>query len=120
LAEVYKIDRQYKVGTVVRASEDPKFDVQAANIPMDPRVIGVVSENPAYLMNKDEQGLPIALTGKVPVRLIGAVKKSDVIVPAGEGCARAAKDPSEYPFKMGCAIEENLDAGEKLVMCIVK
>ncbi len=120
LAEVYKIDRQYKVGTVVRASEDPMYDVQAANIPLDGRVVGVVSENPAYLMNKDEQGLPIALTGKVPVRIFGAIKKSDVIVPAGEGMARAIQDPAEMPFKMGCAIEENLDAGEKLVMCIIR
>ena len=96
------------------------YDVQAANIPLDGRVVDVVSENPAYLMNRDEQGLPIALTGKVPVRILGAIKKSDVIVPAGEGMARAIKDPSEMPFKMGCAVEENLDAGEKLVMCIIR
>ena len=120
LAEVYKVDRQHKVGTVVRASEDPRYDVQACDFALDTRVIGVISENPAYLMNREEEGLPVALTGKVPVRLVGPVKKSDVIVPAGEGCVRAMKDPSEMPFKMGCAVEENLDAGEKLVMCIIR
>tara|TARA_B100000315_G_scaffold148798_1_gene137619 strand:+ start:181 stop:792 length:612 start_codon:yes stop_codon:yes gene_type:complete len=48
---------------------------------------GVVSTNPAYLMNEDLEGtnVAVALTGRVPVKVTGTIRKGDMLVSAGEG-----------------------------------
>ena len=46
----------------------------------DLRVAGVISTDPAYLMNMSSTGLPVALRGKVPVKIIGQVSKGDLLV----------------------------------------
>ena len=53
-------------------------EVTAANDDTAHSVIGVVSENPAYLMNSElEGGTPIALKGRVQVKISENVKKGD-------------------------------------------
>ena len=58
---------------------------------MDSRIAGVVSTNPAYLMNADLEGtqVAVALTGRVPVKVTGTIRKGDMLVSAGEGYAKA-------------------------------
>jgi len=62
----------------------------------------------------------VAMTGRVPVRVIGAVNKGDRLVSAGTGCARKAYD-SEVSWNtvIGRALESKLDSEEGLVLCIV-
>jgi hypothetical protein len=63
---------------------------------MDTRVAGVVSSNPAYLMNADAKGehmVAIALQGRVPVRVQGSVAKGDMLVSAPNGYAVACDNP---------------------------
>ena len=60
----------------------------------DPRVAGVISENPAYLMNSDSAGLPVALQGKVKCKVIGVIGKGDKerVVPIGMSALNAIDD----------------------------
>lgn len=76
LAENYLADKEYEVGTVMAVGG--MNEVTAANNDTAHSVIGVVSENPAYLMNSElEGGTPIALKGRVQVKISENVKKGD-------------------------------------------
>lgn len=78
LAEKYISDKQYDVGTVVVFGGDEEITV--TNIKSDHRVAGVISGEPAYLMNNTSPGQPVALRGKVPVKIIGKVAKGDLLI----------------------------------------
>ena len=78
LAEIYVPDRHYEPGTVVVFGGDREITETTAD--HDPRVAGVISTNPAYLMNSEAEGLPVALTGRVPCKVIGPISKGDVLV----------------------------------------
>jgi hypothetical protein len=92
LAERYEADTVYEPGTVLIIGGEKEVTVTTTFA--DTRVVGVVSKNPAYLMNKDagndETHPAIALKGRVPCKVMGYVKKGDLIVTssvAGYGCA---------------------------------
>jgi hypothetical protein len=78
LAEIYVPDRHYEPGTVVVFGGDREISETTAD--HDPRVAGVISTNPAYLMNSATEGLPVALTGRVPCKVIGPINKGDLLV----------------------------------------
>jgi hypothetical protein len=94
LAEKYTADADYAPGTVVVFGGTAEVTVDAEDA--DRRVAGVVSTNPAYIMN---DGLAatfvaaVALTGRVPCLVTGTVRKGDLMVAAGLGRARAEADP---------------------------
>ena len=91
----------------------------------DFRVAGVISTNPAYEMNvspETESFLPVALRGKVPVKVVGMVKKGDVLVTSEvAGHAVAVADPSQVPAAsiVAKAIEEKVTDGLGVVMAVV-
>lgn len=120
LAEKYKTLDEYIPGTVVSMSDLDDVEAEICEEDCSPYVLGVISTDPGFKMNSEGEGQFIALTGRVPTRIIGPVKKKDILVSAGNGCARAIKDPSEMICKIGYAIETNLDAEEKLVECVIK
>ena len=70
---------------------------------LDSTVAGVVSTNPAYLMNNTLTENPstgkytvaVALQGRVPVKVQGRVKRGDILVSAGDGQARAENFESQ-------------------------
>jgi hypothetical protein len=72
----------------------------------DPRVAGVISENPAYLMNSDATGQPVALQGKVKCKVVGTISKGDMLVTHSQfpGVARKSPDP-----KVGTVIGKALE-----------
>jgi hypothetical protein len=87
LAEKYLADQEYEVGTVVMVGGEK--EVTAADV--NTRAIGVVSANPAYMMNSELQGgTYIALKGRVPCKVYGAVRKGDRLVAGPRGAAIAA------------------------------
>jgi hypothetical protein len=89
LAENFRPDNSYTPGTVVALGGVE--EITAVNEELSDRVFGVVSSQPAYLMNSaQEGGAPVAVAGRVPVRVIGQVNKGDRLVSAGNGVARAA------------------------------
>jgi len=119
LAEKYTCDESIPTGTVMEVDFNSDDEVVECQFELSTSVVGIVSDNPAYLMNSSSEGLPIALTGKVPVRIIGSISKGDFIVSAGNGLARKGHK-LELLYKIGIALESNLVDEEKLVTCIIK
>ena len=81
LAENYVSDANYAVGTVLVFGGVNEVTISTTK--EDKRIAGVVSSNPAYLMNSEcvgEHIAPIALQGRVPCRVTGVVEKGDLIV----------------------------------------
>jgi hypothetical protein len=90
LAEMYEADAMYEPGTVLcfGGTKEVTLCSQADST----RVAGVVSTNPSYLMNSGQTGecvAAVALTGRVPCRVTGTVRKGDLMVSTGDGRARA-------------------------------
>jgi len=112
LAEKYTTDVEYDPGTVVMVGGDE--EVTAVTGP-DCWVLGVISTNPAHLMNAGANGQPIALTGRVPVKLNVAVKKGDPIYPDVDGGATNVSN-GRHPF--GFALTTTTEPG--LVECAIK
>jgi hypothetical protein len=81
LAEMYVADADYAPGTVVEFGGE--FEITITTQSHSTAVAGIVSTNPSYLMNSTQTGehvLPVALTGRVPCRVQGPVRKGDVLV----------------------------------------
>jgi len=78
LAERYAADSDYEPGTVVVFGGEKEITVTANRA--DYRVAGVISTEPAYLMSSTSEGLPVALRGKVPVKVVGKVCKGDLLI----------------------------------------
>ena len=106
LAEVYTSDQQYPGGTVVVF--DGEAEVTQSHGSHDTRIAGVVSTNPAYLMNHDATGVPVALQGRVPCRVLGPVSKGDRVVSSHIAGVAQALDPQQY--QPGCIIGKALQA----------
>jgi len=104
LAERYSSDASYEAGTVVTFGGDAEVTMSTET--MDSRIAGVVSTNPGYLMNADLEGtqVAVALTGRVPVKVTGTIRKGDMLVSAGEGYAKAEANP-----RMGSVIGKALE-----------
>ena len=94
LAEKYKSDREYPVGTVLCIGGTAEVTICTEN--HCTKVIGVQSEKPAFIMNGSLEGVTatVAMTGRVPVRVCGPVRKGDMLVSCSiAGCARAEAEP---------------------------
>lgn len=105
LAEYYEGDALYEVGTVLAFGGDKEVTISTKH--MDTRVAGVVSEKAAFKMYTDCAGLAncIALKGRVPVKVLGRVKKGDILVSAARaGFAIVNNDP-----KVGTIIGKSLN-----------
>ena len=118
LAEVYETDSTYDVGTVVIFGGAK--EVTQSTISNDTRVAGVVSENPAYIMNDNSEGQAIALVGKVKCKVHGVVAKGDLLTTCGThpGCAQKAISPV-LGSVVGKAMENKEDAGESVILISV-
>ena len=105
LAGGYESDADYEVGTVVIFGGEKEITVSSMGA--DPRVAGVISENPAYLMNSEVKGQAVALQGKVPCKVIGQISKGDMLVTHSQhpGVARKGTDP-KIGTVVGKALEE--------------
>jgi hypothetical protein len=115
LAEKYLADAEYDVGTVMSIGGEK--EVTACKF--GDRALGAVSAKPAYLMNLElENGTAVALKGRVPVKVIGAVRKGARMVAHDNGCAIAASF-HQHPDVFAIALESNNDTGIKLVECAI-
>jgi hypothetical protein len=106
LAEIYTSDQQYPAGTVLVFGGES--EVMQSHSSHDTRIAGVVSTNPAYLMNGAESGIPVALQGRVPCRVLGPVSKGDRVVSSHIAGVAQALDPQQY--QPGCIIGKALQA----------
>ena len=114
LAEKYLADAEYETGTVVIVGGEKEVTASSQAT----KAIGVVSANPAFMMNKDlEGGTYIALKGRVPVKVWGTCKKGDPMVAWKYGTAASTQTPDWNVFAV--ALEDSDDAGITLVECLV-
>lgn len=114
LAEKYLTDSEYAVGTVVSVGGEK--EVTATKF--GDRAIGVISSAPAYLMNSKADGQAVALKGRVPVLVIGSVKKGDRLVATDNGRAIRATH-HQHADVFGIALETDDNTGEKLVEAVI-
>ena len=105
LAEIYESDAQYEPGTVVVFGGDKEITISTSG--NDTAVAGVVSTAPAYLMNSDSAGVAVALTGKVPCKVVGQINKGDMLSthPTHNGVAKKTHDP-QVGEVIGKALED--------------
>ena len=120
LAEKYRCKDQCDKGTVMCVSKDVEVDVEPCQEDLSASVIGVISFQPGFKMNETLwKGQFVGLTGRLPVKVIGSINKSDFIVATKDGCARAGK-AHELAHKIGVANETNINTESKLVECVIK
>jgi hypothetical protein len=125
VAERFEADAPMTAGAVVEVGGTAEITETTSDL--SENVFGVISDMPAYAMNaaagNNESHPYVAMTGRTPVRVTGAVTKGQRLVTSSvKGCARAAQ-PGESisPFHViGRALETNTDAGIKLVNCAVR
>ena len=123
LAERFAADGNYPEGTVVALGGTA--EVTQENTDLSENVFGIVSHKYAYLMNQaagdDTTHPPIALVGRVPVRVVGTATRGQRLVSAGNGCARVAVDGELSPFNViGRSLVDKTDPAEALTLCVVK
>ena len=118
LAECYAGDADYEPGTVVEFGGEN--EVTISNTDSSSFVAGVVSTNPAHLMNsaiEADYPIAVALTGRVPTKIIGPITKGQMMVSAGNGRARAEVNPVVGSV-IGKAVE-NFGLGEGIIEVVV-
>jgi len=123
LAERFEADEPMIPGTVVEIGGPA--EITRVTKDLSDRVFGVISTKAAYLMNSragtDQTHPPVAVQGRVPVRVIGKIRKGDRLVSAGNGLARAGKPEEITAWNViGRALENKMDSGEGTVEAVVK
>jgi hypothetical protein len=109
-------------GTVVELGGDK--EITKVQDELSDKVFGVISTRAAYLMNSqagtDATHPPVAMTGRVPVKVVGSVAKGDRLVSAGNGLARSARAGEATAFNViGRALTAKTDEAEGTVEAIV-
>jgi hypothetical protein len=122
LAERFEADTEYDAGTVVELGGDK--EITAVKYELSEDVFGVISDTAGYLLNAtagdDKTHPPVAVSGRVKVKVKGTVKKGDRLVSAGKGIARAAKSNEINAFNtIGRALTDKTTDGLGTVEAIV-
>ena len=131
LAEMYvtkgMVDgNPYPVGTVMYVPEDIQRQAMPGCMPLEPAAagkipVGTISENPAFLMNNElENGQPVALKGRVPVRVIGPCMAGEPVYVADGGVASINAVGQSSIHIVGIALVSKDTEEEELVECILK
>jgi hypothetical protein len=102
LAEKFIPDQEYPAGTVVYIGGEREITASVSGC----KAIGVVSEFPALMMNAGQQdGIFVALKGRVPVFVVDNIKKGDILIPADNG--KAAKGSIDSKNSIGIALSDS-------------
>lgn len=117
LAEIYTCEEKLPVGTILTIPKDEKYQVKVCEKNEVP--FGVVSEKPGFLLNSSEIGLPVALIGQTPVRIIGTVEKGDPITISDNGVGIKCNYNIPKHLIIGRALETSNIEEEKLVKLAV-
>ena len=120
LAEKYEADADYEPGTVLVIGGESEVTIsdEAGSY----KVVGVVSTDPAYLMNSESNGVAVALRGRVPCKVTGNVNKGDVLVASdtpGHAMVGAMAHNLSPLQIVGRALESKTDAQPGIIEIIV-
>ncbi len=114
LAEKYTTDVEYEAGTVLAVALNG--DAEATQTwQSGQRVLGVISTNPAFLMNDEADGQAIALRGRVPVKVVGPIRKGQPLICNQDGKGMYGDTSNSFAI----ALETNEDVNVKLVECVI-
>jgi len=122
MAERFEADEVYEAGTVVELGGSAEITLVTEDL--SEKVLGVISTRAAYLMNSgagsDETHPPVAMTGRVPVKVVGQVRRGDRLVAAGAGQARVAEPGEATAFNViGRSLQDKFSAEAGTVEAIV-
>jgi len=122
VAERFHADETYQPGTVVELGGPNEITISQSEL--SENVFGVISTRAAYLMNAgagtDATHPPVAMTGRVPVRVTGSVRKGDRLVSAGNGLARAARREEITSLNViGRSLQDKMDTADGTIEAIV-
>ena len=120
LAEMYTADASYDPGTVVIVGGEA--EVTVTDNPGSYKVAGVVSTDPAYLMNAESQGVAVALRGRVPCKVVGNVNKGDVLITSdlpGHAMVGAMAHSLSPLQIIGIALETKTEAAPGIIEVLV-
>ena len=120
LAEKYEADADYEPGTVLVIGGESEVTIsdEAGSY----KVVGVVSTDPAYLMNSQANGVAVALRGRVPCKVVGNVNKGDVLVASdtpGHAMVGAMSHTLSPLQIVGRALESKTDAQPGVIEILV-
>jgi len=114
LAEKYTTDAEYEAGTVLAVAING--DAEATQTwESGQRVLGVISTNPAFIMNDELDGQAIALRGRVPVKVIGPIRKGQPLICNQDGKGMYGDTSNSFAI----ALETNEESNVKLVECVI-
>ena len=116
LAEKYESDMELEAGTVVCFGGEK--EITACSHDSDHRVAGVISTDPAYMMNSDGEGQYVALTGRVPCKVVGPVAKGDLLV-SSDVLGHARADNDAKPGRIIGKAVGSIDSGEGVIEVLV-
>jgi hypothetical protein len=114
LAEKYTTDQEYEPGTVIVVASAGDAE-GTASYTTGQRVLGVVSTNPAFIMNDELDGQAIALRGRVPVKVIGPIRKGQALICNQDGKGIYGDTNNSFAI----ALETNEETSVKLVECVI-
>ena len=114
LAEKYTTDQEYDPGTVIVVASAGDSEGTASHT-TGQRVLGVVSTNPAFTMNDELDGQAIALRGRVPVKVIGPIRKGQALICNQDGKGIYGDTINSFAI----ALETNEEQSVKLVECVI-
>ena len=120
LAEKYTSDENYDPGTVLELGGIA--EVTQTRRPTSLAIAGIVSTDPAYLMNSDSEGISVALIGRVPCKVTGKINKGDILVSSDiPGHAKAHREIHNPPAgsMIGKAIEAKDNDGPGVIEVLV-
>jgi len=121
LAERYTADADYESGTVLVFGGEA--EVTQTTSKYDKRIAGIVSTDPAFLMNESlEDGVSVGLVGRLPCKVVGEVRKGDLMVSSDTaGHAEAWRDESNPPAGsvIGKALENKTGAAADVIEVVV-
>ena len=122
VAERFASDEIYEPGTVVELGGSA--EITRVRYDASETVFGVISTRPAFTMNggagDNDTHPPVAMTGRVPVKVTGIVNKGDRLISAGDGIARAAQPGEATSFNViGRALTSKTTAEVGTVEAIV-
>ena len=125
VAERYAADEYMQKGTVV--SIGGTEEITTATDEMSENVFGVVSTQPAFMMNasagNNDSHPFVAMVGRVPVRVIGLARKGDrIVLSSTKGVARVVR-PNENPTTeqvIGRVLQDKIDTAEHAIECVVQ
>jgi hypothetical protein len=121
LAERYETDQMYTAGTVVCFGGNAEI-TQSTDL-YDSKVCGVISTNPAHLMNaqagSNETHPAVALTGRVPCKVMGTIRKGDLMVTSAMPGVAMSADERVPGTIIGKAIQDYTDGGIGVIEILV-